>query len=63
MRWLRHVDDGPDRRGEQLFTPVPEARETVMLNAIEGRARERGWIVLSVRERNLRPRGRGLASQ
>lgn len=33
----------PDRRGEQLFTPVPETRETVMLNAIEG-PRERAWL-------------------
>ena len=42
------LEDGPGSAGRAtLYTGARGSGKTVMLNAIEGRARERGWLVVS----------------
>lgn len=42
------LDDGPGASGRAtLYTGARGAGKTVMLNAVEDRARERGWVVVS----------------
>ena len=46
--FVEALDDGPGASGRAtLYTGARGAGKTVMLNAVEDRARERGWLVIS----------------
>ena len=46
--FVEALDDGPGSAGRAtLYTGARGAGKTVMLNAVEDRARERGWLVIS----------------
>jgi len=48
--FVEALEDGPGSAARAtLYTGARGAGKTVMLNAIEGRAKQLGWVVVSVR--------------